>query len=166
MSRAEGRGRHREGKSGRDSVARPETEARAGATGSDLVILPSNPSSPPARTDAQTLSPSTAFSVHPSSIQPSTLNYRPPLNPFVCAFPVEDSRPDPAPSRSRDFRFGFCFAYWNACLPPRQPRALLSLSPSPASPRKRGFIVAKTALAYPLVYGLPGRSRSRLNRRI
>lgn len=153
MSRAEGRGRHREGKSGRDSVARPETEARAGATGSDLVILPTNPSSPPARTDAQTLSPSTAFSVHPSSIQPSTLNYRPPLNPFVCAFPVEDSRPDPAPSRSRDFRFGFCFAYWNACLPPRQPRALFLSLPRPPRQESAALLLQKRRSLIPSFTG-------------
>lgn len=47
---------------GRDSGARPETEARAGATGSDLVILPSNLSSPSA---PHCLSPSTLF-VHPA----------------------------------------------------------------------------------------------------
>ena len=82
-------------------AARAETEARAGATGSDLVILPSNP-------------PCSSLRPLPSSIQPSTLNYRPPLNPFVRAFPVEDSRPSLSSLlHPRDFRLAFVLLGWN-----------------------------------------------------
>lgn len=94
-------------------AARAETEARAGATGSDLVILPSNP-------------PCSSLRPLPSSIQPSTLNYRPPLNPFVRAFPVEDSRPSLSSLHPRDFRLAFVLLGWN----------VLSLSVSVHSTRK------------------------------
>ena len=106
-------------------AARAETEARAGATGSDLVILPSNP-------------PCSSLRPLPSSIQPSTLNYRPPLNPFVRAFPVENSRP----SLSSPAIFGsllFCLdGTFSLCFCPFHEERCGSLSPS-FSRNDRGF---------------------------
>lgn len=60
-------GRHHEDESRRGSAARPEPEARAGASGSDLVILPSNPSSP----SAPLFLHPTAFSVHSRFVHPA-----------------------------------------------------------------------------------------------
>lgn len=101
-------------------AARPEAEARAGATGSDLVILSlAIPPSPPA---ARYCSSALRDPSAPSSIQPSTLNYRPPPNPFVYAFPVEDSRLRPSPTPKppsflRRFRFSAAFVSFTTFSP-------------------------------------------------
>lgn len=118
-------------------AARPEAEARAGATGSDLVILSlAIPPSPPA---ARYCSSALRDPSAPSSIQPSTLNYRPPPNPFVYAFPVEDSRLRPSPTRSRP----------RSCDASDFRPLLFRLRLSPRIPRSSRYLLRTRALLVP-----------------